>query len=145
MMEGKNNPFRGLSSAIGEYLSMRTDELRQGVITGLSAGFSRVLAVLIITLLLVVVLIVFAFAFIIMLGDCIDSYSSAAFIVAGVYLVGVLILFFLRVNAQKRVFFLARRGYAEHQSLAAISDEVSDYRIYKKRGTHKIILRYNSL
>lgn len=99
-MEGKNNPFRGLSSAIGEYLSMRTDELRQGVITGLSAGFSRVLAVLIITLLLVVVLIVFAFAFIIMLGDCIDSYSSAAFIVAGVYLVGVLILFFLR----KRLF-----------------------------------------
>lgn len=100
MMEGKVNILNVLSSAIREYLSMRTDDFRRNVIAGLSAGFSRVLAILVISLLLVIVLAIFAFGFIVVLGEAIGSLSGAAFIVGGVYLIVTAVLFFLR----KRLF-----------------------------------------
>ncbi len=100
MMEGKVNILNVLSSAIREYLRMRTDDFRRNVIAGLSAGFSRVLAILVISLLLVIVLAVFAFGFIVVLGEAIGSLSGAAFIVGGVYLIVTAVLFFLR----KRLF-----------------------------------------
>ena len=83
-MNAKGNPLSGLSSILGEYLSMRRDDLRKSIIMGMSAGFSRVLAILIISLLMVMVLAVLAFAFIILIGDAIGSLSGAAFIVGGV-------------------------------------------------------------
>lgn len=73
-----------LSSAVGKYLSMRTDDFKTNIVAGLSMGFSRVLAILVITLLLLIVLGVFAFAF----------------ILGGVYLIAVLVLVLLR----KRLF-----------------------------------------
>ena len=42
-----------LSSAVGEYLSMRTDDFKKNIVTSLSVGFSRVLAVLVIILILI--------------------------------------------------------------------------------------------
>ena len=99
-MEGKVNILNVLSSAIREFLSMRTDDFRRNVIAGLSAGFSRVLAILVISLLLVIVLAVFAFGFIVVLGEAIGSLSGAAFIVGGVYLIVTAVLFFMR----KRLF-----------------------------------------
>ena len=95
-MEDKVNPLSSLSSIIGYYLRMRRDDLRKNIITGLAAGFSRVLAILIISLLMVIVLAVFAFAFIILLEKPVGSMSGAAFIVGGVYLSGAIVLFFLR-------------------------------------------------
>ena len=89
-----------LSSAVGEYLSMRTDDFKKNIVTSLSVGFSRVLAVLVIILLLLIVLSVFAFAFTVLIGEAIGSMSGAAFIVGGVYLIAALVLIFLR----KRLF-----------------------------------------
>ena len=89
-----------LSSAVGEYLSMRTDDFKKNIVRSLSVGFSRVLAVLVIILLLLIVLGVFAFAFIVLIGEAIGSMSGAAFIVGGVYLIAALVLIFLR----KRLF-----------------------------------------
>lgn len=89
-----------LSSAVGEYLNLRTEDFRKNIVTSLAVGFSRVLAVLVITLLLLIVLGVFAFAFIILLGEALGSISGAAFIVGGVYLTATLILVILR----KRLF-----------------------------------------
>ena len=107
-MNAKGNPLSGLSSILGEYLSMRRDDLRKSIIMGMSAGFSRVLAILIISLLMVIVLAVLAFAFIILIGDAIGSLSGAAFIVGGVYLAVAVVLFFLRkrlfVNMFTRLF-----------------------------------------
>lgn len=107
-MNAKGNPLSGLSSILGEYISMRRDDLRKSIIMGMSAGFSRVLAVLIISLLMVIVLAVLAFAFIILIGDAIGSLSGAAFIVGGVYLAVAAVLFFLRkrlfVNMFTRLF-----------------------------------------
>ena len=99
-MGDKVNPLSGLSSIIGEYLNARRDDFRKSVISGLSAGFSRVLAILIISLLMVIVLAVFAFAFIILLGEALGSLSGAALIIGGIYLAGAAVLFFLR----KRLF-----------------------------------------
>ena len=99
-MEANGNPLNGLFSIMGEYLSMRRDNLRKSVVTGMAAGFSRVVAILTISLLMVIVLAVFAFAFIILLGEPIGSLSGAAFIIGGVYLAGAAVLFFLR----KRLF-----------------------------------------
>ena len=79
---------------------MRTDEFKKNIVTSLSVGFSRVLAVLLITLLLLIVLGVFAFALIVLIGEAIGSMSGAAFIVGGVYLIAVIILILLR----KRLF-----------------------------------------
>ena len=99
-MEGTRSPLNSLSSAIGEYLSLRTDDFKKNVVTGLSIGFSRVLSILVMVMLLIVVLAVFALAFIILLGEAIGSLSGAAFIVGGVYLIALAVLFLLR----KRLF-----------------------------------------
>ena len=99
-MNDNRNPLNGLSSAIGEYLSLKTDDFKKNIISGLSIGFSRTLAILVIVMILLIVLAVFAFAFIVLLGDAIGSLSGAAFIVGGVYLIVFTVLFFLR----KRLF-----------------------------------------
>jgi hypothetical protein len=99
-MVGNRTIWEILSSSIGEYLNMRTDDFKKNIITSLSVGFSRVLAILVITMLSLIVLAVFAFAFIVLLGQAIGSLSGAAFIIGGLYLTGVVILFLLR----KRLF-----------------------------------------
>ena len=95
-MEDNRTILGLLSSAVGEYLSMRTDDFKKNIVTSLSVGFSRVLAMLVITLLLLIVLGVLAFAFIVLLGEAIGSMSGAAFIVGGVYLIALVVLIFLR-------------------------------------------------
>ena len=99
-MEDRLDPISELSSVIGEYLRVRRDNFKKNVITGLSAGFSRLITILIISLLMVIVLAVSAFGFIILLSERIGSLSVAAFIIGGFYFIGVVILFVLR----KRLF-----------------------------------------
>ena len=77
-MEDNRNILGILSSAVGEYLSMRTDDFRKNIITGLSTGFSRVLVILVIALLLLIVLGVLAFGFIVLLGTLNDFTSSSS-------------------------------------------------------------------
>ena len=105
-----------LSSAMGDYLSRRTDDFKKVIIAGLAAGFSRVLAVLVITMLLLIVLAVFAFAFIVLLGDLIGSLSGAAFIVGGVYLVCAMIFFIFRKRLFLNMFTNLFTGIAEASS-----------------------------
>ena len=105
-----------LSSAVGEYLRMRTDDFKKNIVAGLSMGFSRVLAILVITLLLLIVLGVFAFAFIVLLGEEIGSMSGAAFIVGGVYLIAVLVLVLLRKRLFVNMFSNLFSGIIEEES-----------------------------
>lgn len=113
MMESRRNLLDILSSAAGEYLSLRTDDFRKRIVYGLSVGFSRILSVLVIVMLSVIVLAAFAFGFIVLLGNATGSWSTAAFIVGGVFMMGLLILFFLR----KRLFVNMFAGI-----LAAVAD-----------------------
>lgn len=107
-----------LSSAVGEYLSMRADDFKKNIVTSLSVGFSRVLAVLVITLLLLIVLGVLAFAFIVLLGETIGSMSGAAFIVGGVYLIALVVLIFLRKRLFLNMFTNLFTGIIEDESPA---------------------------
>ena len=95
-MEDKRNILSILSSAIGDYLSLRTDDFKKNIVFGLSVGFSRVLVTLVITMLMLIVLGVFAYAFIMLIGEAIGSLSGAAFIVGAVYLAGAAVIFLLR-------------------------------------------------
>lgn len=99
-MDSGRNILNILSSAVYEYLSQRTDDLRKNIVSRLSVGFSRVLAILVIMMLLLIVLGVFAYAFVVLIGEAIGSVGGAALIVGGVYLVVVAVLFLLR----KRLF-----------------------------------------
>ena len=105
-----------LSSAVGEYLSARTDDFRKNIVTGLSVGFSRVLAVLVISFLLLIVLGVFAIGFIVLLGDAIGSMSGAAFIVGGVYLIAAVVLILLRKRLFRNMFTNLFTGIIEKES-----------------------------
>lgn len=105
-----------LSSAMGDYLSRRTDDFKKVIIAGLSVGFSRVLSVLVIAMLLLIVLAVFAFAFIVLLGDLIGSLSGAAFIVGGIYLVCAMILVIFRKRLFLNMFTNLFTGIAEASS-----------------------------
>ena len=99
-----NGLINTLSSILEEYLGTRTEYLKKRVVAGLSFGFSRTLAVLIMALLAVVVLSVLAFAFILLIGEAVGSFAAAAFIVAGVYLLAFIILFIFRKRLFLRMF-----------------------------------------
>ena len=107
-----------LSSAVGEYLSARTDDFKKNIVTGLSVGFSRMLAVLVISFLLLIVLGIFAYAFILLLGEAVGSMTGAAFIVGGVYLMAVVILFLLRKKLFRRMFTNLFSGIIKEESPA---------------------------
>ena len=109
-MNENRNPLDSLSSAIGEYLSLRTDDFKKSVVEGLSIGFSRVLSILVLMMLLLVVLGVFALAFVVLLGEAIGSLSGAAFIVGGVYLIAFAVLFFLRKRLFLKMFTVLFTG-----------------------------------
>ena len=117
-MEDNRTILGLLSSAVGEYLSLRTDDFKKNIVTSLSVGFSRVLAVLVITLLLLIVLGVLAFAFIVLLGEAIGSMSGAAFIVGGVYLIALVVLIFLRKRLFLNMFTNLFTGIIEDESPA---------------------------
>ena len=99
-----NGLLKVLSSVLEEYLGARTDYLKKRVVAGLSFGFSRTLAVLIMALFAVVVLSVLAFAFIMLIGEAMGSFAAAAFIVAGVYLIAFIILFIFRKKLFLKMF-----------------------------------------
>ena len=107
-----------LSSAVGEYLSVRTDDFKKNIVPGLSVGFSRMLAVLVISFLLLIVLGIFAYAFILLLGEAVGSMTGAAFIVGGVYLMAVVILFLLRKKLFRRMFTNLFSGIIKEESPA---------------------------
>lgn len=103
-MEDRSNLLNSLFSVLGEILNLRTDALKKNIITSLSVGFSRGLAILIIAMILLIVLTMMAFAFIILLGEAMGSLSGAAFIVGGVYIIGAVVLFLMRKKLFLKMF-----------------------------------------
>lgn len=96
-MENNFAPLlKSLTSVLETYLGLRADNFKKNLTNALATGFSRSLAILVIVALLLIVLTVFAFALIILIGDAIGSWSGAAFIVGGVFLAAVLVLYFKR-------------------------------------------------
>ena len=117
-MENGFSPLNFLSLLIGEFLGLRSDDFRTNMVAGLSAGFSRVFVLLVIMMLLVIVLAVLAFAFILLLGEAIGSFSGAAFIVGGVYLLGAAIVIVLRKKLFLKMFTNLFTGVMEENKPA---------------------------
>ena len=107
-----------LSSILREYMGTRTDDFKKRIVIGLSLGFSRTLAILLMSMLAVVLLGVLAFAFTLLIGEAIGSFSAAAFIVAGVYLIALTVLFILRKRLFLKMFARIFSGIAEDVSPA---------------------------
>lgn len=101
---GEGSLLNNLSSAIGEFLALRTDNFKKSIIEGMSTGFSRLLVILIISLLMLIVLALFAFGFILLLGEVIGSISGAVFIIGSIILTGIAIIFLLRKRLFKKMF-----------------------------------------
>ena len=97
MMEDRQATTENLSSAIGEYLNLRTDYFKKRIISGLATGFSRVLSSLVLMMFLLVVLAVFAFAF----------------IVGGIFLIAFFVLFLFRKKLFLKMFNDLFTGMAE--------------------------------
>ena len=107
-----------LSSILREFLGARTDDFKKRIVIGLSLGFSRALAILLIGLLAVVLLSVLAFAFTLLVGEALGTFGGAAFIVAGIYLVALLVLIILRKRLFLKMFSRLFAGMAEDISPA---------------------------
>lgn len=113
MMEGL---LSILSSILREYLGARTDDFKKRIVIGLSLGFSRALTILMMGMLAVVLLSVLAFAFTLLIGEAIGSFGAAAFIVAGVYLIALTVLFIFRKRLFLKMFARMFTAIAEETS-----------------------------
>jgi hypothetical protein len=116
MIDSGHNLLNLLSSVIGDYLSLKTDDFRKRIVAGLSLGFSRVLSVLVIVMLLMIVLAVLAFGLIVLIGDAIGSWSAAAFIVGGVCMTALIILIIFRKKLFLKMFTNIFNEVAETES-----------------------------
>ena len=85
-------PQERIDSEIRRYLDLRTDELKLKAVDGLSIGVSRVLSLMVMLMLAAIALAAFAFGTVLLLGDLIGSWTAAAFIIGGVFLIALLVV-----------------------------------------------------
>lgn len=76
-----------------EYVDLKADGLKLQVARGLTLSVSKILSLILILGILSAFVMVLSLAFVLLLGEWIGSYAGAAFIVAGVHLVVLVVLF----------------------------------------------------
>ncbi|MCM1177959.1 MAG: hypothetical protein NC115_03110 [Bacteroidales bacterium] len=79
-----------------DYMEMKADGLKLKATESLSLVFSKFLSLFVIIMVLMIVLVTIAFGGVLLLGDIIGSYAAGAFIVAGVFLIALIVLICLR-------------------------------------------------
>ena len=104
MMAENHNLLNSLSSALGEYLNLKADDFRKKTVSGLAIGFSRALSIIILAMLLMIIIFVISFALIVVIGNAIGSWSGAAFIIGGVYIIAFAVLYLMRKKLFVGVF-----------------------------------------
>lgn len=97
-------PLDNLSSEARKYAELRMDDLKLRAVDGLSVGFSRVLTLMTLVMVLTIVLAAFAFGSIMLLGEWLGSRTIAAFIIGGVFMLLLLVLFAFRKRLFLNVF-----------------------------------------
>lgn len=103
-MAENHNLLNSLSSALGEYLNLKADDFRKKTVSGLAIGFSRALSIIILAMLLMIIIFVISFALIVVIGNAIGSWSGAAFIIGGVYIIAFAVLYLMRKKLFVGVF-----------------------------------------
>ncbi len=101
-------PAEDLADGAMEYVDQKVDELKLRTVKGLSVSLSKILLATILISLGTIVLMASAFGGVLLLGDLIGSYAAGAFIVAGVFLLAMVIVFLVRkklfINGFVRMF-----------------------------------------
>lgn len=97
-----------LASGTVEYVNLKIDDLKLRTARGLSVTLNRLLLSVLFLTLGGIVLMALAFGGVLLIGRLMGNYAAGAFIVAGFFLLVMLILFLLRrrlfLNALVRMF-----------------------------------------
>jgi uncharacterized Tic20 family protein len=107
-MAGLDRPLQDLVSDAKAYVDLQTDDLKIRITKGLSLTLGQVIALVLALVSLSIVLLAIGAGCVILLGNWLDNYALAAFIVAGIFALFTLILFLLKdklfVNGFVRLF-----------------------------------------
>lgn len=103
-----DHPIEDLGVSVREYLSMKWDAVKLGGVEGLSVFAGRLVALSLSLLVLTVAFLFLGFALAYCIGSALGSDALGFTIVGGAFLIGGLLLYFLRkrfmVNAMVRFF-----------------------------------------
>ncbi len=97
-----------LASGTAEYVNMKIDDLKLRTARGLSVTLNKLLLSILFLTLGGIVLMALAFGGVLLIGKLLGNYAAGAFIVAGFFLLVMLVLFLLRkklfLNGLVRMF-----------------------------------------
>ncbi len=95
-MSDFSRPAEDILKDAKEYVDLRADGLKLQAARGLTDSVSKILSLILIIVVLFAFVLVISFALVLLLGEWIKSYALAAFIVAGVHLLVLVVLFLLK-------------------------------------------------
>ncbi|MGM9764677.1 MAG: hypothetical protein ACI3ZQ_11720 [Candidatus Cryptobacteroides sp.] len=106
-------PAQDLGKTAAEYVDLKIDELKLRTAKGLSVASQKLIVAILLITLAGIVLTAAAFGGVLLIGKLINDYAAGAFIVAGFFLIVLIVLFLLRnklfmgglVNMFVRLFF----------------------------------------
>lgn len=91
-----SRPAERLAEDAAAYIDLKVDELKLRTAKGLSVTLNRLIISILFLTLGSIVLMALAFGGVLLLGDIIGSYAAGAFIVAGFFLLLMVLLYFVR-------------------------------------------------
>lgn len=97
-------PIEDVGRQAKDYVDLRLADIKLRLVKGLSTALGKIVYVQILMLVLSVLLIALAVGGVLLLGELIGSYTSGAFIMAGIFAVVILALYLLRDKLFKNTF-----------------------------------------
>lgn len=97
-------PVEELGRKAAEYVDLRIDELKLRTVKGLSVSLGKLMLGLLFFSVVSMLLLALSFAGILLLGDIIGSYAAGALLVAGFFLLVLLILYLFRKKLFRNTF-----------------------------------------
>ena len=101
-------PAEDLAEGTAQYVDMKIDDLKLKTVKGLSVTLNRILLSVMFLTLGSIVLMAAAFGTVLLIGKLIGNYAAGAFIVAGFFLILMVVLYLLRnrlfINGLVRMF-----------------------------------------
>jgi len=101
-------PLEDLSKNAAEYVDMKVEDVKLRTVKGLSVAMNKLIVAIILLFVASIVLTAAALGCTLLLGDLIGSYAGGAFIVSGIFLIILIILYSVRnkmfLNSFVRMF-----------------------------------------
>lgn len=91
-------------SEIRKYLDLKFDSLKLQTVDGLSVVVSRVLTMMAMLMVGAIVLAALAFGTMVLLGELIGDWAAAAFIIGGIFLIALALLYVFRKKLFQNMF-----------------------------------------